>query len=62
VETCDANHVLTWDVYVTGSARNVVTVRIVNTAYKIKEFSYTASAGVQTLPVQQELDKWYVNP
>lgn len=62
VESCDANHVLTWTVYAEGNANNVVTVRIVNTAYKIKEFSYTASAGVQTLPVQQELDKWYVNP
>ena len=62
VESCDANHVLTWTVYPTGNANNVVTVRIVNTAYKIKEFSYTAAEGAQTLPVQQELDKWYANP
>jgi len=62
VESCDANHALTWTVYPAGNANNVVTVRIVNTAYKIKEFSYTASEGAQTLPVQQELDKWYVNP
>lgn len=61
VETCDANHVLTWSVYASGSANNTVTIRIVNTAYKIKEFSYTGSEGAQTLPVQQELDKWYSN-
>ena len=62
VESCDANHALTWAVYPTENANNVVTVRIVNTAYKIKEFSYTAAEGAQTLPVQQELDKWYANP
>lgn len=62
VESCDADHVLSWTVYPAGNANNVVTVRIVNTAYKIKEFSYTASEGAQTLPVQQETDKWYVNP
>lgn len=62
VETCDANHVLTWSVYAPGSANNTVTIRIVNTAYKIKEFAYTGTAGAQTLPVQQEADKWYVNP
>lgn len=62
VESCDADHALSWSVYVPGSARNTVTVRIVNTEYKIKEFSYTAAEGAQTLPVQQELDKWYVNP
>lgn len=62
VESCDANHALIWSVYVPGSARNTVTIRIVNTAYKINEFSYTATEGAQTLPVQQELDKWYANP
>lgn len=62
VETCDANHMLTWSVYAPGSSNNTVTIRIVNTAYKIKEFSYTSVAGTQSLPVQQEADKWYVNP
>ena len=62
VESCDANHVLTWSVYAPGSSNNTVTIRIVNTAYKIKEFSYTSVAGAQSLPVQQEADKWYVNP
>ena len=57
VETCDADHELTWTIP-TGDVRIV----IVNTAYKIKEFDYTPIAGTQSLPVQQELDHWYSNP
>lgn len=62
VETCDANHVLTWQVYAPGSANNAVTVRIVANAWKIKEFNYTSAVGNVSLPVQQEADKWYSNP
>lgn len=61
-ESCDVNHVLTWQVYAAGSANNTVTIRIVNTAYKIKEFDYTSTVGAVSLPVQQELDKWYSDP
>ena len=62
VESCDADHELTWTVYAVGNTDNVVTIRIVHTAYKIKEFTYTSAEGAQTLPVQQEADKWYRNP
>ena len=62
VETCDANHVLTWSVYASGSPSNVVRVVIVHPDYKIKEFSYTSRVGAQSNPVQQEPDKWYSNP
>ena len=62
VESCNANHQLTWDVYAPGSENNTVTIRIVHPDYKIKEFTYTASIGAQSIPVQQELDKWYSNP
>ena len=62
VENCSADHALTWDVYAYGSANNVVTIRIVNVAYKIKEFNYTASAGNVSIPIQQEIDPWYSNP
>ena len=62
VETCDANHVLTWQVYASGSANNTVRVVIVHTAYKIKEFTYTSHIGAQSIPVQQEPDKWFSNP
>lgn len=57
VESCSADPELTWTV-----PAGDVTIRIVNTAYKIKEFNYTSTAGTQSLPVQQELDHWYSNP
>lgn len=62
VETCSANHALSWPVYAPGSANNTVRIVIVHPSYKIKEFSYTAAAGAQSLPVQQALDTWYSNP
>lgn len=62
VELCDANHVLTWNVYPAGNANNTVTIRIVHPSYKIKEFTYIASLGAQSIPVQQEPDRWYSNP
>lgn len=62
VETCSADHALSWPVYSVGSPDNTVTIRIVHAAYKIKEFTYTSALGAQTLPVQQEPDKWYSNP
>lgn len=62
VELCGADHVLTWGVYAIGSANNTVRVVVVHPDYKIKEFNYTAAAGNASLPIQQELDKWYSNP
>lgn len=62
VELCDADHELTWGVYSVGSANNTVRMVVVHPNYKIKEFNYTASAGVASLPIQQEADKWYNNP
>lgn len=59
IESCDADHVLTWGVY--GSPDTVI-VRIVHVAYKIKEFNLRVSKGSATIPVQQELDPWYSNP
>lgn len=59
VETCDANHVLSFDVY---GAPETVVIRIVNVLYKIKEFTAKVSVGSLTIPVQQELDPWYKNP
>lgn len=62
VESCSADHVLIWAVYSPGSPNNTVRVVIVHPDYKIKEFTYTASLGNQSIPVQQERDKWYSNP
>ena len=62
VETCEANHILTWSVYAVGSPNNTVRIVIVHTAYKIKEFTYTSRIGAQSIPVQNEPDKWFSNP
>ena len=62
IESCAANQVLTWPVYSGGSVNNTVRVVVVNVLYKIKEFSYTVSLGNQSLPIQQEPDKWFSNP
>ena len=62
VEDCTVDPVLAWPVYAAGSPNNHVTIRIVHPAYKIKEFAYTSSVGVVSIPVQQEPDRWYKNP
>lgn len=62
VESCTANHVLTWSVYAAGSPNNRVQIKIINTAYRIKDFPYTSKVGNQSIPVQMEPDKWFSNP
>lgn len=62
VESCVSNQVLSWPVYAANSPNNEVRVVIVHLDYKIKEFDYTATTGAQSIPVQQEPDKWYSNP
>lgn len=62
IESCAANQALTWPVYAGGSPNNTVRIVVVNTAYKIKEFTYTVLLGDQSLPIQQEPDKWFSNP
>jgi hypothetical protein len=62
IETCAADQLLSWQVYAPGSPNNTVRVVIVHPDYKIKEFNYVSSVGSQSLPIQQERDKWYSNP
>lgn len=62
VESGAADQSLSWDVYAPGSPNNAVRIVIIHPSYKIKEFTYTATAGSQNIPVQQEPDKWYSNP
>lgn len=62
IETCAVDQVLAWLVYAPGSLNNTVRVVIIHPDYKIKEFNYVSSVGSQSLPVQQERDKWYSNP
>ena len=58
VENCSSSQVLTWAIPASPTVRIV----IIHPSYKIKEFTYTATAGNQSIPVQQEPDKWYSNP
>lgn len=58
IESCAANQSLTWAV----PSPATVQIKIINTAYKIKDFSYVSVAGNQSIPVQMEPDQWYSNP
>jgi hypothetical protein len=60
VESCDADHAFTGVPYY-GTGQDT-TIRIVNSAYRIKEFPYTVPAVDQVIPIQMETDKWYSNP
>lgn len=62
VESCNANHVLTWQIYAAGSPNNTVRIVIIDMAHRIKEFIYTSKPGAQSIPVQAENDRWYSNP
>ena len=58
VESCSTDHALTWIV----PSPPTVTIKIINPAYKIKDFPYTSTAGAQSIPIQMELDRWFSNP
>ena len=62
VESCVTNQSLVWDAYADGSPLNSVRVLIIRMDYRIRDFSYTARVGAQTVPVQLEKDKWAFNP
>jgi hypothetical protein len=62
IELCAAYQILSWPIFSNGSPNNTVTIRIINWLYKIKEFDYRASLGNNSLPIQQERDKWSLNP
>lgn len=61
VESCVDNQQLTWAVYAPG-ANSVNRIVVIGIGYKIKEFEYTPSVGMASIPMQQEADKWYSNP
>lgn len=62
VESSTDNPTLSWSVYAAGSPNNTVRIVIVHLDYKIKEFTYVSRIGAQSIPVQQEPDKWRSNP
>lgn len=62
IESCAANQSLTWPVFASGSPNNNVTIKIINMAYRIKDFPYVSQLGSLSIPVQMEADKWFSNP
>lgn len=62
IESCADDQVLSWDAYADGSANNNVTIRIVNNAYKVREIAYTTRTGAQSISIQQDADRVYLNP
>lgn len=62
IESCTADQALAWPAFALGNPNNTVRIVVIHSAYRIKEFTYTVSVGSQTLPIQQEPDKWYSNP
>ena len=62
IESCADNQMLTWNAYASGNSNNTVTIRIVNMAYRTKEFDVTLSGATVLLPIQQEPDPWFSNP
>jgi hypothetical protein len=63
IETCAADQVLTWNAYAPGSANNTVRIVIIDMDHRIKEFNYeTTGPGAQSIPIQPEADRWFLNP
>lgn len=58
VESCDANHALTWSI----PANPVVIVTIIKRGLRWMKFSYTSKTGAQSLPIFQNTDLGYNNP
>jgi hypothetical protein len=63
VESCAADQVLTWSAFAEGNPNNVVRIVIIDMALRIKEFNYeTTGPGAQSIPIQPEADRWFLNP
>lgn len=58
VESCDANHVLTWNI----PANPAVTITIIKRGLRWQKFSYTSKVGAQSIPIFQNTDLGYNNP
>ena len=62
VESCDANHVLTWGVYPSGDPKNTVRITLLLRGYRWQSFQFTATLGAMTIPIFQITDLGYHNP
>ena len=62
VESCDANHALTWQVYAAGSPNNTVYITLLLRGYRWQKFSFASAVGAVNLPIFQIADLGYNNP
>ena len=58
VENCVDNPNLTWS----ASSDGLFTIRIISVEYGLEEFTYTATIGNHSIPIQQEIDPWFKDP
>lgn len=62
VESCEANPVLSWPVYASGSANNTVSITLIKRGLRWQKFNYTSKAGEQSIPIFPLPDLGYNNP
>ena len=62
VESCDANHTLSWPVYPIGSPNNTVSVTIIKRGLRWQKFPYTSVVGNTVIPLFPLPDLGYNNP
>lgn len=58
VESCDADHVLSWNRYATGNANNNVDIHIISTVYENIELDYTTPSADAVIPIQQRRQRF----
>ena len=62
VESCDANHSLTWPAYAAGSVNNTVSITIIKRGLRWQKFNYASKLGAQSIPIFPLPDLGYNNP
>lgn len=58
VESCIADQTLIWN----ADNEGVFTIRLISLVYGLQEFTYTATVGEHSIPIQQEIDPWFKDP
>lgn len=61
-ESCEANQVLEWPVYMLGSPNNTVYITIIKRGLRWMRFNYVSSVGAKEIPIFQQPDLGYSNP
>lgn len=62
VENCVANQQIALPFYQSGNSLNDVTFRLISLQYVDQDISFTLTPSNVTVPVQQRIDRNYLNP